>query len=128
MHKSFNPGSIAQPVGAYMHGVEVAAGARWLVASGQVGITPDGKVAEGFEAQARAAMNNLTAILKEAGMDWHDVVKVTSFILDRANLATLRKVRGEVQGDAKPASTLLVVSGLAAPEFLVEIELVAAKA
>jgi enamine deaminase RidA (YjgF/YER057c/UK114 family) len=128
MHRSFNPASISAPVGAYMHGVEVAAGARWLHASGQVGITPDGKVAQGFEAQARAAMANLTAILKEAGMDWSDVVKVNSFIVNQSDLATLRKVRAEFQGDVKPASTLLVVAGLASPEFLVEIEVVAAKA
>ena len=127
MNRLFDPASIAKPVANYTHGVEVSAGSRWLVVSGQVGVTPDGKVAEGFEAQARAAMNNLTAILKDAGMDWRDVVKVTAFILDRADLAALRKVRGEVQGGAKPASTLLIVAGLAAPEFLVEIELVAAK-
>ena len=128
MHRSFNPAGISAPVGAYMHGVEVAAGARWLHASGQVGITPDGKIAQGFEAQARAAMANLTAILKEAGMDWSDVVKVNSFITNQSDLATLRKVRAEFQGDAKPASTLLVVAGLASPDFMVEIEVIAAKA
>lgn len=128
MHRMFNPADTAPPLGAYTHGVEVAAGARWLHASGQVGITPDGKVAQGFEAQARAAMANLSAILKAAGMGWSDVVKVNSFITNRADVAALRKVRAEFQGDAKPASTLLVVAGLAAPELLVEIELIAAKA
>ncbi|MEQ9642830.1 MAG: RidA family protein [Alphaproteobacteria bacterium] len=127
MNRSFNPSGISAPLGAYHHGVEVPAGARWLHASGQVGITPDGKVAEGFEAQATAAMNNLTAILKEAGMEWTDVVKLNSFITNPADIAALRKVRGPIMGDAKPASTLLVVAGLASPDLLVEIELIAAK-
>lgn len=126
-NRLFNPDGIAAPLAAYHHGIEVPAGAKWLHTSGQVGITPDGKIAEGFEAQARAAMASLTAILKDAGMDWPDVVKVNLFITDPADIPALRKVRSEFQGDAKPGSTLLVVAGLASPDLKVEIELIAAK-
>jgi enamine deaminase RidA (YjgF/YER057c/UK114 family) len=128
MHRQFDPAGIARPVGSYSHGVEVPAGARWLHTAGQVGITPDGKIAQGFEAQCRAVFENLTAILKEAGMDWGDVVKVNSFITDLANLGKLREARQAYMGAAKPASTLLVVAGLASPEFLLEVEVIAAKA
>lgn len=127
MNRAFNPSTISAPLSAYTHGIETPAGARWLHASGQVGITPDGKVAQGFEAQATAAMSNLTAILKEAGMNWGDVVKLNSFVTNQADVAPLRDVRAKFMGDAKPASTLLVVAGLASPDFLVEIELIAAK-
>jgi enamine deaminase RidA (YjgF/YER057c/UK114 family) len=47
-----NPKAMPQPVSVYSQGVEVPSGARWLYVSGQVGALPDGRMAEGFEAQA----------------------------------------------------------------------------
>ena len=128
MHKLRNPGTVSPPFSRYSHAVETAAGARWLTVSGQVGVAPDGKTAGGFEAQAVQAFANLDAILKDAGMAWSDVVKLTTFITDRANLAALRQARDRALGEARPASTLLVVAGLASPDWLIEVELVAAKA
>jgi enamine deaminase RidA (YjgF/YER057c/UK114 family) len=55
MNKIHEPAGVAPPVGAYSHAIEVAAGARTLYISGQVGILPDGSTASGIEAQAEAA-------------------------------------------------------------------------
>lgn len=128
MHKLHNPASITAPLGKYSHGVETAANLRWLYISGQVGVTKDGKTASGIEAQARAAFNSLTAILAEAGMGIADVVKINVFVTDPRLVPEYRKTRDEWSGEVRVASTLLVVAGLAHPDWLIEIEAIAAKA
>ena len=128
MNKIHNPAGIAPPIGAYSHGIEVPAGARTLHISGQVGLTPDGKLAAGIEAQTEAALNNILGILKSAGMGIEDVVKMTTFLVDANDVGKVRAARMRVLGSHRPASTLLVIARLAAPEYLIEIEATAAKA
>ena len=128
MNKVHNPAEIAPPIGAYSHGIEVPAGARTLHISGQVGITPDGKVAPGIEGQTEAALINILGILMAAGMGVSDIVKMTTFLIAANDIAKVRTARMRVLGDHRPASTLLVISRLAAPEYLIEIEATAAKA
>jgi 2-iminobutanoate/2-iminopropanoate deaminase len=127
MHTTYNPPTVAAPASTYSHGVETKPNARWLYISGQVGVLPDGRVAADFKAQAEACWNNISNILKAAGMSVGDLVKITTFIRNPADIATLRTVRDKFIGDARPASTLIVVAGLASPQWLVEIEAVAAK-
>jgi enamine deaminase RidA (YjgF/YER057c/UK114 family) len=126
MHKIHNPSSVAKP-GSYHHGVEVAANARWLYVSGQLGMTPDGKLREGTAAQAEQAWANILNILKAAGMGAEDLVKITTFITNPADVAVVRTAREKALGNVRAASTLLVVQGLASPEYRVEIEASAAK-
>lgn len=126
MLKTYNPQTVAPPFSRYSHGVEVSAGARWLYISGQVGVTPEGKVAEGAAAQIEQAWRNVLSVLEAAGMGPRDLVKVTTFLIDRAHLPTARTVRDRMLQGAAPASTLLFVAGLASPEWLVEIEAIAA--
>lgn len=128
MHKTHDPEAVSPPFSRYSHGVEAAPGLRWLYVSGQVGADKTGKTVGGFEAQARQAFANLKAVLAEAGMGPADVVKLTTFITDRAHLAAYRQARDEAFGDTRVASTLLIVSGLASPDWLIEVEAVAAKA
>ena len=122
-----NPASIAKPASTYSHGVEVSPGARLLYIAGQVGVTKDGRTADGFEAQAETCWNNIKAILASAGMGIEDVVKVTTFITQREDIPTVRIVRDRHVAVPPPASTLLVVQGLANSAWLIEIEAVAAK-
>lgn len=128
MHTNHNPPTVAAPASRYSHGVEVKPNARWLHISGQVGVLPDGKTAANFAAQAEACWQNIASILKAAGMGMEDLVKITAFIRNPADIAALRAVRDKFIGDARPASTLIVVAGLASPDWLVEVEAVAAKA
>jgi len=127
MNKQHSPAGIAAPFSRYSHGVEVAPGARWLTISGQVGVAPDGRLAEGAEAQMAQAWANIFAILESAGMDAGDLVKVTAFLTRREDLTAYREVRDRLLGAARPASSLLFVAGLASSDWLVEIEAVAAK-
>lgn len=127
MNKTYAPKSIAAPVSAYSHAVEVPAGARTLHISGQIGVRPDGGTAEGVEAQVEQAWKNLVAILEDAGMGVEDIVRTTTFVTKPEHVAATRPIRAKYLGDLKPASTLLVVAALARPEYLFELEAVAAK-
>ncbi|WP_371685703.1 RidA family protein [Tabrizicola sp. YIM 78059] len=127
--RSLNPPSIARPFAAYAHGVELPAGARLVVTSGQLALAPDGSVPEGAEAQARLCFANCAAILAEAGMGPADVVRINAFVTDRAHMAGYMAARDAwLSGVTRlPASTLVIVAGFTRPEFLVEVEVTAAR-
>lgn len=126
--KSLVPTAIAPPFARYAHGVlDPASG---LVAtSGQLGLSPDGTIPEGAEAQARLCFSNIDAILAEAGTDRGRVMRVSAFVTDRAHMAGYMAARDAWLSDVDhlPASTLIIVSGFTRPEFLVEIEVLAAR-
>jgi 2-iminobutanoate/2-iminopropanoate deaminase len=122
MTRFLNPPAVAAPGSRYSHGVEHRLGLRRLVISGQVGIRPDGTVPDGLEAQTEVALDNLTAVLREAGMEIPDLVKMTTFVTVPGSVATFRRVRDRRFAGHAPASTYLEVAGLASPRFLVEIE------
>lgn len=123
--QAINPTDIAPPIGAYSHGMLAPAGARLLHISGQIGLAQDGRLAEGFTAQAQEAWQNLVAVLVAAGMDVQCLLKVNTFLVDPGHIPALGPVRSAFLGSARPASTLLVVPALARPEWLIEIEAVA---
>ena len=125
--KFYNPKTVAL-AGKYSLGAEVPPGARVLYVSGQVGLDSKGKLQPTFEKQAVQAWKNIGQVLKAAGMGYRDIVKLTSFITDGRYVAANRAARDQfITSDPYPASTLLVVQGLADPAMLVEIEVVAAK-
>lgn len=89
-----------------------------------------GQVGEGanLEAQIRSSFANLRKQLEDAGADFSDVVKMTTYIVryKESDLNTFRKVRGEILGDKQmPANTLVGVYSLFKDEYLVELEAVA---
>lgn len=120
-----NPATVHTP-GTYSHAALVTAPARRLVISGQVGLTPEGKVAAGGEAQIAQALANLGAILAAHGMAPANLVKMTVFLTDPALIGAWRAARTTWLGGHLPASTLLIVAGLADPAFVVEVEAEAA--
>jgi enamine deaminase RidA (YjgF/YER057c/UK114 family) len=122
-----NPPTIVKPFSRYSQAVAVPADCRWLYISGQVGATPDGTILQGFEAQARQCWINIAAVLEADGMSLADLVKVGVFATSAEYVVPSRRVRDEVLKDARPASTFLVISALAHPDLLVEIEAVAAR-
>jgi enamine deaminase RidA (YjgF/YER057c/UK114 family) len=128
MHTLLNPPDVAPPLSSYSHGVVAGPGLRWLHVSGQVGVAPDGSVPDGAEPQMRQAWANALAVLSAAGMTRDDVVKVDVFLTRPGDVPLYRAARDAALEGRRPASTLLVVAGLADPRWLVEIELVAAAA
>jgi len=128
MLKAHNPRSIAAPSGTYSLGIEVPPNARWLHVAGQIGVRPDGSVPATIEEQTELVWQNILAVLADAGMGIGDVVKITSFLTRHENFQRFAQVRAKFLGSHRPASTLLVISSLARPELLVEVEAIAAKA
>ncbi|UCH73218.1 MAG: RidA family protein [Rhodospirillales bacterium] len=127
MLKTLIPGTIAPPFSAYSHAVEIPAGARLLYISGQLGITPDGTVPDDFAGQADQAFRNVVAILEAAGMRPSDLVRVNTFLTDSADIPGYRAIRDRHLGGHEAASTMIVVSALAQPQFRIEVEAVAAE-
>ncbi|GAA3109773.1 RidA family protein [Streptosporangium carneum] len=95
-----------------------------VFASGQAGFDENGRtVGDDFESQARQAFANLGRVLEEAGSSLADAVKVTILVTDLApNLETVIRLRREFFTEPYPADTLLEVSRLAQPDWLVEID------
>jgi 2-iminobutanoate/2-iminopropanoate deaminase len=122
MPRFFNPRGIAQPASHYSQGVAHSARARRVVISGQVGVRMDGTVAETLEEQMEVAWDNLAEVLREGGMSVADLIKIVTYVTVPGSVALARKIRVRKLGQHAPASTYLEVAGLAAPEFLFEIE------
>ena len=98
-----------------------------LYTAGQLGLIPsEGKLADGVEAQAEQALKNLGAILKEAGMDYNDVVKTTVFLADIKDFAAINAVYAKFFPDSVPARSCFQVAALPMGG-LIEIECVAVK-
>ena len=126
MLRALTPASIRPPFARYSHGMEVPAGRRLVVCSGQLGITADDHIPEDAGEQAELCFANIAAILKDAGLRLRDIVRINAFVSDRAHLRPYMEVRDRLVGEPPPASTLVIVAGLARPEFKVEVEVIAA--
>jgi len=127
MLKTHTPATVAPPFSAYSHAVEVPSGARMLYVSGQLGVAPDGTVAEDFASQADQAFRNVLAILDAAGLAAGDLVRVNTFLTDSADISAYRDIRDRHLAGHEAASTMIVISALAQPRFRIEVEAVAAK-
>lgn len=126
MHKPLSPTTIHPPFSAYSNGVEVPAGQRLVFCSGQLGIGRDGTIPTDAAGQAQLCFDNIAAILAEAGMTLEHVVRINAYVSAREHLRPYMDVRNARFAAPLPASTLMVVSGFARPEFLVEVEVIAA--
>jgi enamine deaminase RidA (YjgF/YER057c/UK114 family) len=126
MFRFLTPKTIKPPFARYSHGVEVPAGKRLVLCSGQLGIRPDDLVPDDPGEQTNLCFANIAAILGEAGLTLADIVRINTYVTDRAYLRAYMEVRDKLFADPAPASTLMIVSGFARPEFKVEIEVIAA--
>ncbi|MGZ9005375.1 MAG: RidA family protein [Burkholderiales bacterium] len=108
--------------------VEVV-GARMIYLSGQTAADEHYRVhSTDLRSQANAVYDNIETALASVGAGWENVVKTTTYLVDESHIGALREVRLErFKGlKAPPANTLLVVSRLAEPDFLIEVDVVAA--
>jgi 2-iminobutanoate/2-iminopropanoate deaminase len=123
---ALDPKTIHPTFSAYSHGIVVPEGKRIVFCSGQLGIAQNGDVPPDCGSQARLCFDNVAAILGEAGMTLSNVVRINAFVTGREHLAEYMAVRNALFAAPYPASTLMIVSGFARPEFVVEIEAIAA--
>ena len=122
-----NPDTIYTPVAHYGQGIEIPAGGRLLYVAGMVGMTKEGLMELGFEAQHRRIWLNTIEVLKAANMGVEDIIKLNVYSLDPADVYMVSSGRKEFLGAHIPPSTYCAVVGLARPEMLVEMETIAAK-
>ncbi|HZX82027.1 MAG TPA: RidA family protein [Reyranella sp.] len=122
------PPTVRRPFARYSHAVEVPAGARLVLVSGQLGIDADDSVPDSAEAQADLCFRAIAACLEEAGMGVADVVKLNAYVTDRAHMAGYMAARDRFITEPPPASTLMIVTGFTREAFKVEVEALAAKA
>ena len=117
----------AKPVANYKMGTRMEGG-RLLYISGQVAWDAGGNiVGKGdVRAQARQAFENLRQVLRAAGSDLKDLMKITTYITKIEDFPAVAEARSEVFQGQLPASTLIVVRSLFHPDFLIEVEGVAA--
>jgi 2-iminobutanoate/2-iminopropanoate deaminase len=123
-----NPAGLGAPVGKYSH-VSQATGGRLVFVAGQVAVDETGALVgeEDIDLQVRQVYHNVGTALDGAGAGWGDVVKMTTYLTSETYIERFYAVREELFSDffpsaAYPPNTLLVVSRLVRPEFLVEIE------
>jgi enamine deaminase RidA (YjgF/YER057c/UK114 family) len=125
-----NPPELGTPPG-YSQIVDISA-SRIIFISGQTALDQDGNLVgkNDFAAQAAQVFRNLSAALKARGCDAASLVKLTVFLTDMGHLGSYREARNRffasVAPPAAPAVTLVEVSKLYGPEFMIEIEAIAA--
>lgn len=124
--RTLNPSTIRAPFSNYSHGVLVPEGQRLVFCSGQLGIGADDHVPADCAGQTRLCFDNVRAVLAEAGMGFEHIVRINTYVTGREHMADYMAVRNELVPAPYPASTLVIVSGFSRPEFVVEIEVVAA--
>ena len=121
-----SPDTVLPPYGAYSHAAVVSSSARLLFTAGQVGETPVGVVPPSIEEQYEVALTNIANILADQGASPANIVKLTTYVVTPIPPDRMRAIRDSIFGNIKPAATLLFVPRLAGPDYLVEIEAIAA--
>ena len=122
MKTSRNPETVHPPIGAYSHQVEIGPSSVLLAIAGQVGRSLDGDVPADPIEQVRLALENVKRNLEAAGMAVSDIVKLNWYLVGEMDMQRRRDLLVSWLGGHEPASTLVYVAALAAPQYRVEIE------
>jgi len=124
---------LSATVGLYSQAIPVPAGSTLLFVSGQLSVDPEGNVVgeNDFPTQYRTVFENLMSVVRGSGGGPEDLVKMTTYLVDAKHVTAFYEAREGLYSDlfptgVYPGNTLLVVQRLVRPEFLIEIEAVAA--
>ena len=111
----------------YSQGIKVTGAQTILFLAGQVAYDRDGGVAHrgDFQGQARQVFGAVKALVEAGGGTLQNVVKITTYVTDVRYRPEFRAVREEFFGAKGPASTMVEVSALAHPDYLIEVEAIA---
>jgi enamine deaminase RidA (YjgF/YER057c/UK114 family) len=113
------------PFSKYAQATRVSAGSDLIVISGQVGVDIEGKLADTERGQHENCWKNILAILESQGLGASDIIEMTVYITRATGVPLYREVRDQMLDGHEAASTLLIISGLANPDWLVEIAVIA---
>jgi len=122
MRKTIATSSAPAAIGPYSQAIRAG---DYVFASGQLGLDPvSNTLRAGVEAQAEQALDNLKAVLAEAGCDFGDIAKTNIFLANLSDFATVNRIYGERFSGDKPARSTVQVAALPLGG-LVEIEVIA---
>lgn len=125
MNKSINTSKAPAAIGPYSQGIQAG---NMLFVSGQIPFVPETMVlvSDDVQEQTKQSLENLKAILEEAGYSLNDVVKTTVFIKDMNEFAQINEIYGQYFTDNKPARACVEVARLP-KDVKVEIDAIAVK-
>ncbi|MBW8880905.1 MAG: RidA family protein [Asticcacaulis sp.] len=120
-----DPTTIYPTGGDYRHGLEICHPQRLVYTAGTMGLDADGNPGTDLDAQLDLIWSNIAAILAEADMTTANIVRVTSYLTDRAHADANQNARLKALDGRAVPTTAIVVATLD-PAWLVEIEVIAA--
>lgn len=124
--RTINPADGIYPASSdYVHAIEVSGATRMLFVAGTMGLDDAGVAPPSLEAQLALIWRNIRRILGEAGMTTDNIVRLTSYLGDVSYAEANANARSAALGDRRIPTTAIVVQTLS-PEWLVEIEVIAA--
>jgi enamine deaminase RidA (YjgF/YER057c/UK114 family) len=118
-HRLIASGSPFEPVIGFSRAVVAG---HHVAVSGTAPVVPDGDPPASAYEQAKRCLEIVGAALEQAGAGPADVVRTRTYLVDAADWQEVGRAHGEVFGDVRPASTMVVVSALLDPRWLVEME------
>jgi 2-iminobutanoate/2-iminopropanoate deaminase len=122
-----SPNVVAPPVGNYHHVAVVPGGYQIIALAGQVGNALDGSVPPEIEQQYENVLINIVKLLESQGCTPANIVKVNSYLVRPLDPEKIRGIRPRIFGDIKTPSTMVYVPRLASEEYLIEMEVWAAR-
>jgi enamine deaminase RidA (YjgF/YER057c/UK114 family) len=128
--KIFNPETLGTPLGQYSQITRVKA-SEYIFIAGQVGVTKDGEIAAGFEAQCAQTFDNVKAALESCGAGWKNAVLFTTYLVHSQDIPLfmdyrLREFPKFFEDGIYPPNTLLMIDRLVKEPLLIEVQLIAA--
>ena len=122
-----NPDVVYPPLGPYSHIASVPSAAELVFFSGQIGNRLDGSIGTTLGEQATQAFENIRLLLRAEGLTVADVIKLVVYIVAGQDAEPVRAARIDCFGTARPASTTLYVPALLNPDWLIEVDVTAAR-
>ena len=125
--RQISTGAVRQPVGHFSQAIEIEARGKLVFISGMTARRADGTIAGigDIEAQTRQVCENIKAAVEAAGGTLDDVCRVDVFVRNIEHFERIHKVRKEYFGAPPPASTMVEVTKMVSPDYLIEINAIA---
>ncbi len=129
MRNELAPPGVAPPAANYALAIQSVGVTDLVHTSGIVPTRPDGTVPDDIGEQAEVVWAAIAALLADAGMNEHDIVSITTYVVvdHLADLGVVMAARDHALGGRRAASTLVTVPALAQPAWKMEVAVIAAR-